>query len=343
MTITSTTSRNDYTGNGAVDTYAYGFKIFANTDLLVTVRNLSDVETTLVLTTDYTVTGVGDNTGGNVVLVNSSQAWLDTDGDLLTNFSLTLRRVNPLKQETDIRNQGSFLPETHEDQMDREVMIAQQQQDEIDRSIKVSETESALGLTLPVVAVRKNKFLAFDASGDPIASSGDAGSVTVSTYMETVLDDTTAAAARATLGFGTITEQEFGYLASAKFFLRQRGCYNVGLATAQTSVAGDSIKITSADGTAFSSSNVGFIVFDSVTAGQISVLQITADVTINLTGAHWGAGGKGDLTDQKLVVYALNNNGSLAWGVGTLSQVRLALGTLDSTTATDFGQYSVDG
>ena len=53
-TISSTTSRMDYTGNGAVDTYSYSYKIFANTDLLVTVRNTSDVETTLTLTTDYT-------------------------------------------------------------------------------------------------------------------------------------------------------------------------------------------------------------------------------------------------------------------------------------------------
>lgn len=139
-TISSTTSRMDYTGNGAVDTYSYSYKIFANTDLLVTVRDTDDVETTLTLTTDYTVTGVGSSSGGNVVLVNSAQAWLDGDGDLKTNYILTIRRVRPIKQLTDIRNQGAFYPETHEDTFDSLVMIDQQQQDEIDRSVKLSET-----------------------------------------------------------------------------------------------------------------------------------------------------------------------------------------------------------
>lgn len=139
-TISSTTSRMDYTGNGAVDTYPYSYKIFANTDLRVTVKDTDDVETTLTLATDYTVTGVGRSSGGNVVLVNSAQDWLDGDGDLLSGYILTIRRVRPIKQLTDIRNQGAFYPEVHEDTFDSLVMIGQQQQDEIDRSMKLSET-----------------------------------------------------------------------------------------------------------------------------------------------------------------------------------------------------------
>lgn len=139
-TISSTNSRMDYTGNGAVDTYSYNFKIFTNTDLLVTVRDTDDVETTLTLTTDYTVTGVGSTNGGNVVLVNSGQSWLDGDGDLKTGYVLTVRRVVQLKQTTDIRNQGSFYPEIHENTFDKLVMMEQQQQDEIDRSLKLPET-----------------------------------------------------------------------------------------------------------------------------------------------------------------------------------------------------------
>ena len=60
MTISSTTDRNDYTGNASTGTYAYGYKIFANTDLVATVRDTDGVETTLTLTTHYTVTGVGN-------------------------------------------------------------------------------------------------------------------------------------------------------------------------------------------------------------------------------------------------------------------------------------------
>lgn len=201
MTIESAVNRINYTGNGAVDTYAYPFRIVAQSDLLVTVRNLSNVETTLTLTTDYTVTGVGNEGGGNVVLVDSDQAWLDADGDLLTGFVLTIRRRVDLFQETDIRNQGPYLPELHEDAFDYLTMIDQQQQDELDRSLKAPETDSGGTMILPAAAARASNFLAFDASGNPIASSGSVVSVPVSAYMATVLDDTTAAAARATLGF----------------------------------------------------------------------------------------------------------------------------------------------
>jgi hypothetical protein len=143
MSISSSANRNDYVGNGATDTYNYSFRIFDEADLEVTVRDTSDVETTLALSTDYTVTGVGSSGGGTIVLVNSAQSWLDGDGDLKSSYALTIRRVLDLVQETDIRNQGAFYPEIHEDQFDKLVMIAQQQQDELSRSASMPVTVAA--------------------------------------------------------------------------------------------------------------------------------------------------------------------------------------------------------
>lgn len=142
MSLSSTTNRNTYTGNGAVDTYAYSFKIFDEDHLVVTVSDTATppVETTLTITTDYTVTGVGATGGGNVVLVDNSQDWIDAEGDLKSGYTITIRRVVPLTQTTDIRNQGDFYPEAHEDRFDKLVMADQQQQDEIDRSIKLPTT-----------------------------------------------------------------------------------------------------------------------------------------------------------------------------------------------------------
>lgn len=169
MTISSTTNRVDYTGNSSTATYNYTFRIFDEDDLTVTVRHPTTfVETTLVIATDYTVTGVSDLSGGTIVLVNASQAWLTT-GFLTTSWHLTIRRVRDLKQETDIRNQGEFFPETHEDAFDHFIMVDQQQQDELNRSIKTSETDSSSGLTIPIATERANKYLAFDSSGDPVA------------------------------------------------------------------------------------------------------------------------------------------------------------------------------
>ena len=205
MSISSTTNRNDYVGNGAAFTYAYGFKIFLSSELLVTVVNLTGVETTLVLNTDYSVTGVANNSGGNIVLINASQSWLTT-GFLTTGFGLTVRRVRALTQTTDIRNQGDFYPETHEDVFDKQVMISQQQQDEIDRTLKLPETEVGSGtFVLPPLINRANQFLGFGPTGDPIAAASVSSSVTASAFMQTVLDDTTPALARATLGIDGVS------------------------------------------------------------------------------------------------------------------------------------------
>lgn len=165
MSLTSLTNRNDYTGNGTTNDYDYTFRIFANTDLLVTVRDPdTDVETTLTLATHYTVSGVGDAGGGQIALVNGAFAWLDAEGDLKTSWHLTIRRVRPLTQTTDIRNQGDFFAETHEDVFDHLVMIAQQQQNELARSLKFPETSTSAGVNVPEPAA--NKYLGWNAAGN---------------------------------------------------------------------------------------------------------------------------------------------------------------------------------
>jgi len=140
MSLESNKSRNDYIGNGAVNQYSYTFKIFNEEHLRLTVKDLDDVEVELQLGVDYTVTGVGDEAGGNILLTSNGQAWIDANDFLVEDFVFTIRRVVPLTQETDFRNQGSFLPENHEDTFDLSRMVDQQQQDEIDRSVKLPET-----------------------------------------------------------------------------------------------------------------------------------------------------------------------------------------------------------
>lgn len=151
MSIASETAINRYTGNGAVDTYAYAFFILDETHLEVTVRNTSDVETTLTITTDYTVTGVEESGGGNVVLVNSAQAWLDGDGDLKSGYIIAVKRVMPLIQDTDIRNNGSYYPSIHEDALDYLTYCVQQLNETLKRAARnpVTLAESVFDPTLP--------------------------------------------------------------------------------------------------------------------------------------------------------------------------------------------------
>ena len=136
--LDSIVNSNSYVGTGAVDTYAYGFKIFAETELLVTQRDDNDVETVLVLNTDYTVTGVGAELGGNVVL----------SANLTSNYALKIRREVALLQDYDIRNPGDFYPETHENFFDYVMMIAQQLNHDISRAVRLPETTTGFDAQL---------------------------------------------------------------------------------------------------------------------------------------------------------------------------------------------------
>jgi hypothetical protein len=118
------------------------------------------------------------------------------------------------------------------------------------------------------------------------------------------------------------------------------GTINIGLAAGTTTNANDSIVIQGADGNALSTTNPGFVVCQSATPGQLTVFQITADVTIDLTGAHWGFGTNGDLTDQPLSVLFLNNDGAASWGVAQYGGRSLVLDTEDSATGTDINLWN---
>jgi len=173
MTISSTANRNSYTGNDTTATYSYTYRIFLEGDLSVTVRNTADdVETTLVLNTDYTVTGVSDASGGTIVLAGTGKAWQGTGSFLNTGYILVIRRVVQLTQGTDIRNQGDFFPEVHEDFFDKAIMVDQQQQDALDRSIKLSETidPTTFDTNIPSAVVgASNLSLVVNATGDGFA------------------------------------------------------------------------------------------------------------------------------------------------------------------------------
>lgn len=156
MTITSTTNRVDYEGSDSTGPFSFPFKVFAATDLLVTRLDLDELETTLSYPTDFSVDGVGDGAGGELTLAD----------ELLTGETLTIRRVRPLKQETDIRNQGPYFPELHEDSFDHLVMIAQQLTHDVSRTLRLSETTDAdVDTTLPVPAAGKAIVWNGDASG----------------------------------------------------------------------------------------------------------------------------------------------------------------------------------
>lgn len=116
MTVSTEVDHNDYIGNGVTTSFPYTFRVFNKSDLVVTVVDLDENLTVLTPDTDYTVTGAGGYTGGNVTLMTA----------LATGWKISISRDLPLTQETDLRNQGKFFAEVHELAFDKLTMLVQQ-------------------------------------------------------------------------------------------------------------------------------------------------------------------------------------------------------------------------
>lgn len=169
MTISTTASRIAYTGNGVTTAFSFPYRFFANTDLVVVKVSTLGVETTLVLTTDYTVTGADLDAGGTVTCVVAPAA-----GE-----RLVIYRDMDYTQEVDYTSGDSFPAETHERALDRLTMQNQQLKDAVDRSVKVSETSTVTpdelveSINDAVVAAAASATAA-DASADAAALSATA-------------------------------------------------------------------------------------------------------------------------------------------------------------------------
>ena len=151
-----------YQGNDKTTKFDFKAKIVQAKDLKVKTIDPEGNEKTLKLNVDYTITGVDNASGGYITYpINGTP--------LKSGWYIFLHRVVDLKQMTDFISEDGYFPESHEDAFDYEMMIAQQQQGELDAAIKVPIDEKDNNLTIPRVFQRINKLLGFDEKGNPIA------------------------------------------------------------------------------------------------------------------------------------------------------------------------------
>jgi len=159
MTVSSTTVKNSYSGNGSTTQFAYGFKIFADSDLIVIIRSSTGTETVKTLTTHYTVAGAGDASGGSITFTSGNTP---ASGE-----TVVIIREVPQTQAIDYIANDPFPAESHEEGLDRATMTTQQVQEELNRSLKISRTNTMTSTEFTTSATdRANKVLAFNASGE---------------------------------------------------------------------------------------------------------------------------------------------------------------------------------
>jgi len=156
VTVSSTTNKQSYNGNGSQSVFAYTFKIFAEADVEVYVGT-----TLKTLSTHYTLSGVGAAGGGNVTFTTGNIPAAGTG-------NVTILRSLALTQGVDLINYGKFDAEVIESQYDKLTMMVQQLQEQADRTIRFNTTVSDAGGVeiTDTVAERSGKVLAYDANGD---------------------------------------------------------------------------------------------------------------------------------------------------------------------------------
>jgi hypothetical protein len=145
------------TGTGGEGPYAFTFEILAAGDIAV----YKD-DTLLTLTTHYTVT-IAENGTGSVTITAAGLALSPVSP---AQYAIVGNRT--IARLTDYVTGGDFFANTLNDELDQQTIFAQQNAEGLARALTAPITDpTTIDMTLPRKADRANKYLAFDADGNP--------------------------------------------------------------------------------------------------------------------------------------------------------------------------------
>jgi hypothetical protein len=176
MTISTTTISKSYSGDGSTHSFAYDFPIFAEGDLTVIIRSSTGTETVKTLNTHYVVTGAGVSSGGTVLFkyntgTSSDAHYSSTDYRPASGETVVIRSELANTQTMDLVANDPFPAETLETNMDKLVRMVQQHEEELDRSLKLSRTNTMTSTEFTNSATdRANKLMAFDSAGEIVVT-----------------------------------------------------------------------------------------------------------------------------------------------------------------------------
>jgi hypothetical protein len=152
MTVANNTSRNQYKPSLGQTVFAYTFEIVNKNDIVVLKNG-----TALSEGTDYTVSNVGNDSGGNVTLTVGTGV-----GD-----TITLYRDMPYARTQNYTNAGDFLASDVNNDFDNLWLATEQISRGFTQSLRKPITDSdSVNMELPNATARADKVLAFDSQGN---------------------------------------------------------------------------------------------------------------------------------------------------------------------------------
>lgn len=158
MTVSSTISRSGpYAGAGTTGPFAVGFRFLEDAHLRVVKTNSQGVDADLILGIDFFASGAGE-ANGSVILV----------APLATNERLTILRAVPATQEADYVQNDAFPAESHERALDKLTMIAQQQAEQLSRTLRLGVS---VNTNPEFPSPSPNKFIGWNSAGDRLVNA----------------------------------------------------------------------------------------------------------------------------------------------------------------------------
>ena len=186
MTIPVQDAVTSSVANGLTTVFPFGFKILSESDLSVL---LDDVEAT----SGFTVSGIGEETGGNVTFDTAP-----------ANGVKVTRALQPeLKRDVDYQQFGDWVASEANNDFDRLWLALQMLNHNDKRSLRISIDNIVDQTILETPAERAGKIIGFDASGNVILYAGnDIDTGLVSALIANLLATTTQLDARNIIGAG---------------------------------------------------------------------------------------------------------------------------------------------
>lgn len=169
--ITANERKAQFTGNTGLGPFAFTFNILVDSDIRV-IKN----STVLTFTSEYTISTNADGTG-SVTLTGSGNGTALISSDILTIIgNRQLARISDYVQG------GNLFAEALNEDLDSIVIMMQQLDEKVSRTVRIDAGDVGSNLLLPSQADRRGKFLSFNSvTGDPETFTQPQDRITVST------------------------------------------------------------------------------------------------------------------------------------------------------------------